>query len=75
MSGAGKRVEEALHLLAQQSVVADGHGPLVELLAGRQLTVEQQIGDLEERALLGQILNGVAAMAQGAFSTIDVGDG
>ena len=42
---------------------------------GRQLAVDQQVGDLEEGGLLGQLLDGVAAVLQDALVAVDVGDG
>ena len=39
-----------------------------------QLAVQQQVGDLEERRLLGQLLDRVAAVAQDAGVAVEVGD-
>src|SRR6185437_8518054 len=41
----------------------------------RQLTVDQQVGRLDEGGLLGELLDRVAAVAQDARVTVDVGDG
>ena len=46
----------------------------VELRPVRQLAIQDQVGDLEERAVLGQLLDRVAAMQQDALVAVDVGD-
>ena len=38
--------------------------PPVELLLGGELAVDQQIGDLQERGVLDQVLDQVAAVGQ-----------
>jgi hypothetical protein len=40
-----------------------------------QLAVQQQIAEFEIVGLLGQLLDGIAAMQQHAFAAVDVGDG
>jgi hypothetical protein len=40
----------------------------------RQLAVEQQVADLDEVALLGELLDRVAAVQQHALVAVDVGD-
>src|SRR4029077_15088245 len=40
-----------------------------------QFAVDQQVADLDEIRLLGQLLNRVAAVAQDARVAVDVGDG
>ena len=42
--------------------------PAASSSARRQLAEEEQVGDLEERALLGELLDRVAAVAQDAPS-------
>ena len=42
---------------------------------GRQFAVDQQVADLDERRLLGELLDRVAAVAQDARVAVDVGDG
>ena len=44
------------------------------LLIRRQLAVEQEIADLQKRSVLGEILDGVAAVQQNAFLAVDEGD-
>ncbi len=46
----------------------------MELIPGRQLAVDQQIAHLEERAVLGQLFDGEAAIAEDALLAIDEGD-
>src|SRR6185436_16450964 len=46
-----------------------------ELLARRQLAVEQQPRDLEEGALLGELLDRVSAVAQDPLLAVDEADG
>ena len=58
-----------------ERVVGDAEHPLVELSLGRQLAVQQEVGDLEERRVLGQLLDGVAAVLEDAVIAVDVGDG
>ena len=48
--------------------------PGLELLRGRQLAVDQQVGDLEVGGVLGQLLDRVAPVAQDAGVAVDVGD-
>jgi len=48
---------------------------LGELLQRRQLAVQQQVRDLHERAVFGQLLDGVAAVGQDALVAVDVADG
>ena len=67
--------EEALELFVQQGVVAD---PLVEgfqLGGGRQVAVDEQVGNFQEAGVLGELLDRVAAVAQDAGVAVDVGDG
>src|ERR1019366_2357663 len=40
-----------------------------------QLAVQQQVGDFQEAALFGKLLDGVAAVAQDSPVSIEVGDG
>ena len=71
---AGEAVEEPLEVLVQQGVPLDLGGELLQLVGRRQLAVDQQVADLDERRLLGQLLDRVAAVAQDARVAVDVGD-
>jgi predicted RNase H-like nuclease len=44
------------------------------LRLGRQLAVEQQVAGLEEVAVLGELLDRIAAVEQDALVAVDVGD-
>ena len=68
-------VDEPLaHVLVDEGVVRDVADPCVELRLVRELAVQQQIGDLEIRRLLGELLDRVAAVAQDAGFTVEIGD-
>src|SRR5206468_8479633 len=71
----GEAVEEAPHLLVDQAVARDAVPELLELIGGGQLAVDQQVGDLQEGALLRQLLDRVAAVAQDPGIPVQVGDG
>jgi hypothetical protein len=74
--GAGREVlEQLLHRLVQQAVVGQLVAELVELGEARQGAVDQQVADLLEARLGGQLLDRVAAVAQDAAVAVDVGDG
>ncbi len=75
MGAARERIEEALHLFAEQRVVLDRRRPLVELGLRRQPTEQQQVGDFQERAVLGEVLDAVAAMAEQPVAAVHVRDG
>ena len=53
----GKCVEEPLHLLLDQGVTSDVGVPLGELLLIGQLAEEQEIGDLEELGVEGEVFD------------------
>ena len=46
----------------------------VSCVGGRQLAEEEQVGGLEVGALLGQLLDRVAAVGEDALVAVDVGD-
>ena len=71
---AGEAGEEGLEVLVQQRVAADALVELGELVLGRQLAVDEEVGHLEEARLLGQLLDRVAPVAQDALVAVDVGD-
>ncbi len=71
---AGEAGEERLEVLVQHRVAADPVLELGQLVLRRQLAVDQQVGHLDEGGLLGQLLDGVPAVAQDAGVTVDVGD-
>ena len=57
MRVAREAVEEPLQVLVQQRVPLDLGGELLELIRCRQLTVDQQVADLDEVRLLGELLD------------------
>ena len=68
-------VDEALaHVLVDEGVVHDIVGPLGQLIAVGKLAVQQQIRDFEVRALLRQLLDRVAPVAQDTGLAIEVSD-
>ena len=71
---AAEPAEEGRELLVHHRVMGDVVDELLLLLRGRQLAVEQQVGDLHEVALLGELLDRIAAIQQHAFVAVDIGD-
>ncbi len=68
-------VEEPPQALVQQGVPTHVVSEGGQLRGGGQLAVDQQVGDLEEGGALGELLDGVTAVAQDPGVTVDVGDG
>jgi hypothetical protein len=56
-------------------VAGDVGDPLIQLVGAGQLAVQQEVGDLQEAALFGKLLDGVAAVAQDSPVAIEEGDG
>ena len=71
---AAEALEEAVHLVMHHGVARDAVIEIGLLGRGRQLAVEQQVARLEEIAVLGQLLDRIAAIEKDALVTIDVGD-
>ena len=69
-----KAVHELLDVLVDPRVVGDLPCPLVERLLGRQLAAHQEIRDLEERPLLGELLDRIAAIPEDPLIAVDEGD-
>ncbi|CAB4757798.1 unannotated protein [freshwater metagenome] len=74
MGVAGEAVEEPAQILVQHRVLAYTRLEVVELGLRWQLTVDEQVRGLEERGLLGQLFDRIAAVAQDARVTVDIGD-
>ena len=74
MRVAAKALIEARHLLMHHRVARDAVVEIVLLLRRRQLAVEQQIGGLEEIALLGELVDRIAAIEEDALVAVDEGD-
>src|SRR6202000_2392149 len=71
---AGETVEEPLQVLVQHGVPLNLVGERGQLFGVRQLSVDQQVADLDEGRLLGQLLDRIAAVAQDAGVAVDIGD-
>jgi hypothetical protein len=67
-------LHQLLDVLVEHRMEGDLAGPVVELAGRRQLAEEDEVRGLEERAVLGQLLDWVAAVEQDALVAVDVGD-
>ena len=67
-------VHELLHVLVGHGVAHDFALPVFQLFRRGQLAVQQQVGDFQEAALLGQLFDRVAAIAQDALVAVQIGD-
>ena len=74
MRVAPEAVEEARHLLVHHRVARDAIVEIGFLRRGRQFAVKQQIAGLEEVAVLGELVDRIAAIEQDAFVAVDEGD-
>ena len=63
--------EKPRHLLMHHRVVCDGAAEIDELLVVRQLSMQKQIANGEERGVFGQLIDGVAAIQQLALVAVD----
>ena len=68
-------LEELEHPGVDVGVVLNVVGPHVELVFGGELPHLHEIGDLEKRTGIGQLLDGVAPIPQDAAFPVDEGDG
>ena len=69
-----KAVDELLDVLVDDRVVRDVIHPGVELRGAGQLPLQQEERRLEEGALLGELLDRIAAIAQDALIAVDETD-
>src|SRR6202158_90339 len=67
-------VDQLLDVLVEERVMSDRVHPVATLGGIGQLTVNQEVGDLEEGAAFGQLLDRIAAIAEDAALAIDEGD-
>ena len=74
MGVAAKTLEEAGHLLVHHRVMDHAMVEILLLRRGRKLPVEQQVAGLEEVAVLGELLDRIAAVFQHAGVAVDIGD-
>ncbi len=69
-------LQEALaHVLVDEGVEGDLPFPHLELGLGGELTVEQEVGHLQEGGVLGQLLDGIPPVAEDPGIAVEVGDG
>ena len=71
---AAEALEEPAHLLVDHGVMDHAVVEIFLLRGGRQLAVQQQVAGLQEVAVLGQLLDRVAAIEQHALVAVDIGD-
>ncbi len=64
---------ELPELIVQHRVIGDCIGELVELVLFGQLAIQQEIRDLHEIRIFGQLPDRVTAMQQHALVTVDIG--
>src|SRR5262249_739627 len=69
-----KAVYELLDVLVDQRVVSDVTRPFLQLWARRQFAVQDQVGHFQVTAVLGKLLDGVAAVAQNAAVAVNESD-
>ena len=74
MRVAPETLEEPAHLLVHHGVARDAVVEVGLLRGGRQLAIEQQVAGLQEIAVLGELLDRVAAIEQDALVAVDIGD-
>jgi len=67
-------LHELLEVLVQERVVRDLLRPRVELVLGRQLPVDEEVRRLQVRALLRELVDRLAAVAQDPGVAVDVRD-
>ena len=72
---AAKTAQEELQLFVDHGVVQYQLVKVRALAGAGQLALEQQVAGVEVIAVGGQLLDGVAAVQQLAFVTVNVGDG
>ena len=68
-------VHELLHVLVDHGVLHYFAIPLFQLFLRGKFAVQQQVSDFQKSAVLGQLLDGIAAIPQDAGVAVQVGDG
>jgi hypothetical protein len=71
---AGEALEVVLQVLVQEFILREQVGEAFKLGAVRELAHDEQVGDFNEGGLLGEFLDGDAAVAQDAQIAVDEGD-
>jgi hypothetical protein len=64
-----------MHLFVHHGVVGHPMLKILQFIAAGQVAIQQQIADLEEMRLFGQLFDGIAAVQQFTFITINVKPG
>ncbi len=62
------------HLLMHHRVFNDAAVERLVLLAGRKLTIQQEVAGLDETAVLGELVDRIAAIEENALVAVDEGD-
>ena len=65
---------EGRELLVEHGVARDRVGEVLQLGLLRKLAVEEQIADLHEGRMLGELVDRIAAVEQYALVAVDIGD-
>jgi hypothetical protein len=74
MSIVMEALEESLGGFVQHGVMSDVGDKVLQLHLGRQFAVEDQIGDLQKRAFLRKLLDGIPSITKNALVAINEGD-
>src|ERR1700726_427544 len=74
MGVTAQAAQEPGHLLVNHRVPGDSVVEVLLLDDGRQLPIEQEIAGLEEIAVLGDLLDRIAAIEQHTLVAVDIGD-
>ena len=69
-----ERLDEALHVFVQEGMVRDVMHPLFVLMPRRKIAVQDEIGRLEKGAVLGELLDRIAAVVEDPPVPVDHGD-
>ena len=69
-----KTLEELLHVFVDHAVVSELPAPLGQFLPVGKLAVNQQVADFRKRRVLGELLDGIAAVAENTFLAVDERD-
>ena len=74
MGVARKALEQVLHARVNGRVLCEQLGEPLALRRERQLPVDDEVGCLDEGGMLGELFDGIAAVAEDAGLTVDEGD-
>lgn len=74
MRVAAEATQEKLHLFMNHCVVRDGAVEFLEFIGLWQFAVQQQKAGFEKVAAFGNLFDGIAAIEQHAFVTVNIGD-